>query len=527
MQDPEKFSGEDLTKPEGGNPTDWYKPGKSLQEFHQSSAFARFLVGGRGSGKTTTVAVDVVGHAWHNPGAKVLGLRKTEISQADTTVDTTNFVFGQMGDLYRETPQSLFRSWRGGLTVRIPSAAAVEKYNEFLARNPSKSEIDFWLTTEANKWCSWLEFRGLPDVAKAGNKLRGYECSIAWFIEADLMTRNDFDLTVACLRWKDAYGNFIPDTGIIIDTNPPAPSHWIAKMEEEQTLEKNYKYQFWHLKTEENAHNLPPGYVENLKHTYRKNPAMYKRMLLGEYAEAFEGSPVLYAFDEEKHAFENLPFPLGAYLVRGWDFGVTNACIFSAYWSFEGVEYWWDLGELYLEDSDTDRQARAAIEYTAVNFPFWNDRAQCAGVLDYCDPAGNARSSKGTSDINILNTYHIFPGYRTKKRTLKETIAIYNRLLEAKDATGRHVYRIDKKNCPKLYAASIGGYRYPELGEPGFGTDEPLKGPAAGNYDHPADASRYGKINCLRLAKMDVEKSADKVGVLAVKKNINPPRRWH
>lgn len=506
---------------------DWYRPGKSLREFHNSPAYMRFLVGGRGSGKTTSVAMEVIKHSLHNPGAKILGLRKTEISQMDTTIDTFNQVYRNLGDLYIETPTSLFRSWRNGLTVRLPSLEAADRYNHFFRRNPSKAEIDYWLDPykgEASRWCAWLEFRGVPDAAKSGNKLRGYECSMAVLIEADLMTREDFDLTVPTLRVKNSHGMFIKDGGIIVDTNPPSPRHWIAEIEKEE--KDNPKFQFLHIPTEENRDNLPPEYVENLKRTYAKNPAMYKRMVLGEYAEAFDGNPVFYAFDHDTHSFEDLPFPQGAYLVRSWDFGTTHAVIWSAYWNYENQEYWWCLGEYYAEGSDTDRQCRRVLEITATQFPFWNDREKCAGVLDYIDPAGTAKKDTGSS-VDILSTYNIFPGFRTKHRDLKKTIAICNRLLEAKDQFDKNIFRIDRKNCPRLYTAMLGGYRYPKVGEAGYGSDEPMKGSAGGDYDHVADAWRYGVINTMRLAKMETESVREPVGALKRKFSVNPLKRWY
>jgi hypothetical protein len=510
--------------------TDWYKPGKSLSAFHESPSFARFIIGGRGCGKTTSVSVEIIRHGWHNPGAKILVLRKTEISQADTTLDTFRQTYRALGDLYVQTTSSLFRSWRDGLTVRLPSAVAVQKYNEFQLTNPTKQQLEFWLDNDANMWCAWLEFRGVPDAAKRGNKLRGYECSMAVFIEADLMDREDFELTVPCLRWKNAFGQNIPDKGIIVDTNPPSPHHWIAKMEKEKTDEKDSNFQFWHIKTEENNQNLEVNYVEMLKSTYKNNPAMYKRMVLGEYAEAFDGSPVLFAFDPSLHSARDLSWPKGAYLVRGWDFGVNNAVVFSAYWEHDGTEYWWDLRESFLEDSDVDRQAREVLRITAIEFPFWNDRSICMGILDYCDPAGAARKDTGSS-LEVLATHGIYPGYTTasRQRSLIKSIAAYNRLLEARDKAGAPVYQIDEQYCPKLFTASIGGYRYPKVGEPGYGKEspEPIKGPAGGNHDHIADAARYAKVNCLRLMKTDHESVAAKVGVLGKTIKVNPAKRWY
>jgi hypothetical protein len=372
-----------------------------------------------------------------------------------------------------------------------------------------------------------MYFAGVPEERYRASRFRGYECSLLIFVEADQLAKEDLDLGMACLRWRGAdpetcdEKGFIKDTGVILDTNPPSPRHWIAHLEEDSKGDATVR--FWHLRTRDNAHNLPEGYTENLERTYRKNPAMYARMVEGQYAEAFEGTPVLHEFSEE-HAARNLPWPQGAYLIRSWDFGATQATIFSAYWSDGTDEYWWDLHEYFARQSDVDRQCKNVLEITRKVFPFWNDRLICAGVKDYCDPAGNAKTDKGSS-VNVLRTYDIFPGF--VRMGLQESIAIYNRLLAKKDRFDRPIYRIDKDACPMLYTASIGGYRYPVEGEPGFGGNEPLKGPAGGDYDHVSDASRYGKFNMLRLIRAEVEKSKNLVGALQSKATPNIKKRYY
>lgn len=348
------------------------------------------------------------------------------------------------------------------------------------------------------------------------------------FVEADQLLREDLEMGMFCLRWKGPDGKYIKDACCILDTNPPSPTHWIAKYEYEHETDSSVK--FWHIPMDDNAENLPPGYVESSKRMYANNPAMYKRMILGEYAEAFDGKRVFYAF-QERHAGDDVPWPLGAYLIRGWDFGTNNAVVFSAYWEDGGDEYWWDLYEQYLEQSDTDRQARAAWEITREVFPFWNDRAICAGVYDACDPAGAAKAGLSSqvgmrSHLDVLATHNIYPKYSHKHRSLALSIAAYNRLLEKTDRNGKLVYRICRKSCPRLYLASLGGYRYPDEGETGYGSGEPGKGPDFGNYDHIADASRYGKVNFLRLIKVEMENMQKPVGKLAVKTAINPARSW-
>lgn len=507
---------------------DWYKPGPSVARFHESKARLRALIGGRGTGKTTAVAMECVRHCFFNSGAKAYILRKTQLSNENTTLETfQKLVFPRLGSGYTDTGVSLFKCIDGGSTFRVPSKMAVDMFNKWKAMNPTapKSAILQWFQSVGDRYCSWIQFAGIPEERYSASKLRGFECSLLVLVEADQLSRNDLDLASACLRWKgvdpstcDANG-FIIESGIILDSNPPSPRHWIAEYEEE--TKEDSKVLFLHIPTKENAHNLPPNYVEDLERQYRKNPAQYKRMVLGEYAEAFSGTPVFYAF-EEKHAKSDLPWPKGAYLIRGWDFGSTNAVVFSAYWEVNKVEYFWDLAEYFAQQSDVDRQCRAVIEITNKVFPFWNDRSTCSGVKDYCDPAGNAKTATGSA-VRVLNSYEVYPGF--VRMGLQESIAVYNRLLEKKDSFGNLVYQIDKNYCPQLYVASLGGYRYPVEGEAGFGGDEPLKGPAGNNYDHIADASRYAKFNCLKIIRAEVEAKKGITGPLDVKPTPNRFKR--
>lgn len=510
--------------------TSWYRPGQQIQEFHACKSRIRALIGGRGTGKTTAIAVETVGHGFHNAGAKVYILRKTQDSNENTTLETfEKQVFPNLGTAYRDTGVSLFKKIDGGTMFRLPSRLAVEKFNEWKANNPraTKAQTLAWLDAVGNIFCSHVIFAGVPESRYRATRFRGFECSLLIFVEADQLDKEDLDLGVACLRWKGADPStcdekgFIRDAGVILDTNPPSPRHWIAKMEEESKNDPAVRY--WHLRTRDNAHNLPEDYTETLEKQYRKQPAMYQRMVLGEYAEAFDGTPVLHEFSQE-HAQDNLPWPKGAYLVRGWDFGSTQAVVFSAYWADDKDEYWWDLYEHFARQSDVDRQCKSVQEITEVVFPFWNDRSICAGVRDYCDVAGTQKKDTGSS-VKVLHTYGFFPGY--KRMGLQESLAVYNRLLKKKDRFGQLVYRVDKATCPMLYIASSGGYRYPVEGEPGFGGNEPLKGPDGGDYDHIADASRYAKFNCLRILRAEMEAANKAVGPLGHTPQENRRKRYY
>jgi len=524
---------------------DWCRTGPSITAFHKSGAYVRVLIGGRGAGKTAGGScMDAIRHCWFNAGAKVLFVRKTETSQASSTIETLIQCCKQMGDLYLEQPGSLFRVWNGGLTVRLPSALAVERYNEFMLTNPDKAALNDWLDNEGDRLCGYVQMKGLPSGEIAASNLRGFECSRLIFVEADQIAQRDFQLALACLRWKGSDpetcddNGYILEAGCVLDTNPPSPRHWIAKMEDEQMSKPSDErdMEFWHISTYENEHNLPQGYIERqILMPYKGNAAMIERMLYGRYAEAFDGDPVVWSFDAEDHVGEDLPWPKGAYLVRGWDFGTRNSVVWSAYFTLHGEEYWHDLHEQYLEGSDTERQVISAKKTTQEEFPFWNNREICSGVLDFCDPAGaNAnfgqsvmvgdRAMKGSS-VAILNSHGVFPGVNMFNRTLQVTLAIVNRLMQRRDKKGQTVYKVDKKHCPIMYRALAGEYRYPKVGDPGYGSGAPLKGEICGNVDHIHDAGRYAKINCLRLVREDYVQTKTP-NYMATRKNPNPTKRY-
>ncbi len=495
----------------------WYRPGPSIDDFHESNAFVRVLVGGRGSGKTVGVAVDASRHCWRNAGAKVIVTRKTETSQVGSTIDTFAQCFQQMGDLYSAKSHGLFRIWNDGLTFRVPSAMAVQKLKE-ASLTRSQSDINQWVETEGEKYCGYIEFKGLPHVSAGESKLRGMECSMMVFVEGDQIEERAFNLAFACLRWKGADRSkcdrlgFIEDRSIILDTNPPSESHWIAQMEtrEKQKPEVERRMKFWHISTYENESNLPPDYIKDtILLPYEFNPPMIERMLYGRYADAYEGKPVYYAYSRDRHEAQNLGWPKGATMAVGMDVGTNNASTISAYRQAGQYLYWWFLREIIQIGSDTDRQCLELLQVLANEFPMWNEGGDvCPQTLFFCDPAAKnsafTKSGPTSSALKVMHSHGIYPGMKTAAH-LQPTIAAVNRLLQQKHTTdaGRTIwhFKIDTERCPSLARAFRGGYRYPTKDEPGYGNDQPLKGSLCEHLDHVADSGRYPIINVLDIAQ--------------------------
>lgn len=473
----------------------WYLPSREIQEFHTSPARIRLIMGGRNCGKTYSVAKEVMDHCFDNPGAAVYVFRKTETSSKKTTIRTFNSVMHMMG--LSKVPY-LFKSKREGTEVRVPSRKAIELFNEAMRKHPelkeSNARIEEYVEEHIARYCSWIYHTGLKDEQTSAEKLRGLECSCVVIIECDLCELSDVELAEGAMRWRGPDNDYWTEYLIILDSNPPDTSHWLVAFERKYKRKGPHEFQSWHLHTASNRHNQPRDFLTNLETVYEGRPNHRKRFIEGQYADAYNGDPVLHNFNPTVHAPNVCGFAKGAYLVRGWDFGARNSVVWAAYWARtfvvngrpEVYEYWWDLYENYMEGSDTDMQCQAVHDITNAVFPFHNDRDICAGVVDACDPAGAAMTDKGSSLDVLLKNGIVGVRYNTRLRSLETSISIYNRLLSARDPDGNPCYRIDRKNCPILYRASAGKYRYPDKGEPGSKARHmvPLKGEFCDHVDH-------------------------------------------
>jgi hypothetical protein len=500
--------------------------GPSISQFINDGSFIRVLIGGRGSGKTSALAEDITAHLWQNAGGKAIIARETETSQADSTIDTFHQFFERLGDLYQPGKLGLFKSWNNGRTFRVPSRLAIERMEKECAGMKTRAEIAHWIITKGDALCGYIEFRGLPAAEKG--KMRGLECSYLAIVEADQVSEKQFQLSLACLRWKgtdpetcDEKG-FIKDRCVVLDTNPPSEQHWIAEFEKRQgELPPHDRVaRFWHISTYENEHNLPENYIrDTILLPYANNPAMIERMLWGRYADAFDGKPVIYAYQRGFHEWtptrpgERMPWLYGARMIISCDVGTNNFSLISAVKEHKGFTYWHALKEIFLSDSDTDRQCLELLRVLADEFPFWNFNPQvCPEVRFYCDPAARNKNftkrGPNESALAVMHSHGIFPGFRIGAG-LNPSLAVVNRLMQQNhvetlpDGSLQTVwhFKISSVGCPLLCRALRGEYRYPLLGESGFGSGEPLKGELCNGADHRVDGFRYGVLNVFGLGQ--------------------------
>lgn len=489
---------------------EWYIEGASMGEFHSDEHFMRVVLGSRGAGKTTGTIIEAWKHGYYNPGAIIRGYRMTQNSNVNTVVPSIKEVFGKLGSAYKETEYSLFKTWDNYVKVRFPSLRALQEQEKFIIANPNytKKEMLQWITDFGDRLCSYMTLDGLPDWDTAESKVRSNQASLIIFFEGDQFDEDIVKLAIDCVRVnRDADGNFITDIGVILESNPPTTEHWLVGWEYGTEIrEKEPDCKFWHIHIDENAHywakETAPGqlsYADKIKRRWANDPEKYKRYVEGKYADVYEGTPAFPSFSHI-HAKSDLPIVPNSALVRGWDYGGSNnSTIWAQYWMDEGIEYFWALKELWLQNSNIDLQCQRALEITNEEFPVKEFNA----VYDFGDVAGGQKTALGSVE-EVMGTYGVYPS--SKFWNIAPTLSLMERLFQARDKKEQPVFLIDKVGCPKLYKALAGQYRYPKEGEPGYGAAEqlPLKGAICGNADHVVDALRYSIAGLFRLTNSDL-----------------------
>ena len=139
----------------------------------------------------------------------------------------------------------------------------------------------------------------------------------------------------------------------IAATNPDGPRHWVYKRfiegpyreainEDGQVIspegEWDERYSFYRLSIQENKHNLPRGYYQQIIEATKDDPIEYRRMVLGEWLDRPDGEALFAGvFDPEAHVITGrkrgnqrmqqvCPMPQFPVVV-GYDLGQTSNAI--------------------------------------------------------------------------------------------------------------------------------------------------------------------------------------------------------
>lgn len=422
------------------------------QELLDSTEKLIALVGGYGSGKTLPACI--LGHllSVSIPGNRGIVLRKSLPKLHDSTERIFLEVLKRSGVPF--TP----RENRDGWPHRIVYG--------------NGSEASFRETTDLGRFLG-------PEYG--------------WFIldEAQEEPHKTFKDLVGRLRLPKAAKHL---KGIIA-TNPPPPSHWIAKTWPKPGTHKEVNvvrgravvttYRMIRSSTVDNPH-LDAEYIAGLMSTH--TAAEVKRIIKGNYGFTSEGPAVYPEFDEIRNLSDPPSRPMVLY--RTWDFGynMPAVCWSQIYRCKEGSLHINFLHELESPKTESEDLADKVIAITQAAFP----EPQRNMVVDGGDTAGAQVNEKGPGPIIRLARPRSEGGRNLHIRHRKFAdidpgLNEVRTLLKTRCRCGFQLMTIHRR-CTWMTEALAGGYHYPKEV---IGKDNQKKPVKDGYYDNIADVVRY------------------------------------
>lgn len=213
---------------------------------------------------------------------------------------------------------------------------------------------------------------------------------------------------------------------------------------------------------------------------------MPRRQFMQEYELAWEswaGKPVYGEWSKDEHGVkEEIKPHLGLPLVRGWDFGLTPACVIG---QLQGRTLC-ILKEFTSFNEGIDTFSTKVLQACHMKWPVWGDYK--VDWLDYYDPSGNRRND--TNTVSCAKTLkdkglRIFPGAITFEDRRKAVEHFLTRRTKEGPC-----FKLSMPDCPILTRGFNGGYRYPDAKDLSSVETDRIK-PLKDEHSHVHDALQY------------------------------------
>jgi hypothetical protein len=428
----------------------------TIKLFSESRAFMRGLMGPFGSGKSSGCVMELVKVASRQPvqpdgkrRSRFACIRNTYVQLADTTIKT--FLYW--------LPDGIFGTYHKA---------------DHIYRLNNLEDLDVEIL-----------FRALDRPEHVANLL-SLELTGAWVNEA----REVSWPVVRALRGRvDRYparseGGCV-DPGIWMDTNPPDDDSWWYRLFEEKHTDEEqpssaaiFKQPSGRSAEAENLPNLSPKYYANLQAD--ADPDFIRVFVDGLYGYVKDGKPVYPEYNDAIHCAELEPIK-GVTIQRGWDFGLTPACVFTQslpdgrFLIFE---------EICGDDIGIASFADVVIEESSRRWPGFR-------FEDWGDPAGEQRSAmtadraeKSCFDILQGKGIHIRGAEQNLTSRLESVRKPLNTLRNGKPQLALH------PRCELLRKGFRGRYQYKRVKVAGA-AERYHDVPDKNEYSHPHDALQY------------------------------------
>lgn len=426
---------------------------ETTRKFHLSNAFARWLRGPLGSGKSFAICYEILIRAAQQPlskygtrRSKVIFVRGSRQQLVDTVLPILQSVF----------PENIMGHWRvtdSTYQIRLGNIEC----DILLRALEDEADIKRVLSINAT-FCVVDEWREIPvtiinDIAGRGGRFPAME-------------------EEGC-----AY------SGIFGASNSPGEdSEWYEKLEMD-CPEGWETFVFPSARSPEATWRkfLQPGYYERL--IAGGTPDYIRVMIDNQYGRSLAGRPVYEeTFNQDFHvAVEKLSYVKDRQypIVIGLDFGRTPAAVFGQRDAMGRVLI---LSEIYQENIGLERFVQDHIK------PHINQYYSGMPIRVIGDPAGWAKTQ-----INELNCADILnanklPNEKAPTNDPTMRIEAVERLL-ARQIDGKAYYLIDS-SCKMLIRGFKGGYKYKRRTDGSY-EPSPQKTGKGGEYSHIHDANQY------------------------------------
>lgn len=327
-------------------------------------------------------------------------------------------------------------------------------------RFPELCERKGW-AYKLNKASAFIEFPNAGRIVfrtmENPERIVGYEVAHSILDELDTLKRDKAELVwsrVIARNRQKMPGGF-PNT-VAVATTPEGFGFVYERWKKSPAP----GYVLFHARTKDNAANLPPGYIENLRNTYPENQLL--AYLDGEFVNLTAGS-VYPEFDRALNASSETVQPDDVLHV-GLDFNVTKMAAV--------------IHVLRGDDPHAVDEITNGFDTPAV-IGILKDRYPKHQIMVYPDASGGSRRSvlASESDLSLLKAAGFRVCVNSTNPAVKDRVLSANALIHKE---GRRRYRVNPQTCPNLVEC-LEKQSYDKNGEPD----------KASGFDHIIDAATY------------------------------------
>lgn len=431
-----------------------YSSVPTIKSFSQSRQFIRGLMGPFGSGKSSGCVIELVKWAarqnLHNGKrrARFAVIRNTYRQLQDTTIRT----------FMDWVPDQVFGSY-----LKSDHSFLVDKLDPTL-------EIE-------------VLFRALDRPEHVANLL-SLELTGAWVNEAREIPHAVIKALQGRVgRYPKVIEGGCVDPGVIMDTNPPDDDSWWYRLFEEQKPANAaiFKQPSGRAVNAENKQYLPANYYENL--VMGADSDFVRVYVDGQYGYVKDGKPVYPDYNDNIHCADVEPVS-GVVISRGWDFGLTPACVLT---QVHPDGRWLIFDELVADDLGIDTFSDSVLLHCSQKYPNFK-------FEDFGDPAGSQRSAM-TADKDEKTCFDILRGKGIQIQPSEQNLTI--RIESVKKplntlSKGKPQLQIHSR-CKKTRKGFQGRYQYKRVQV--SGAQERFHDvPDKNEYSHPHDAVQYAAV---------------------------------